>query len=223
MRFQSALVALPLILSSFAVAQHNLNGYNLHARRSGTILRAREAAAELDFYNALVAREAEAEADHYNELIARDAEPELEYFDELMARDAEPEPDFFEDLVARGAEPEFDYFKELVARDAEAEFDHFDHLAARDADHDCDHTLYARYPGSGQSRSSSGQSGPIVSPNPPKIPKLKKCALCHTMCAQGANWCRGPLHPGVNGACNELPGQVTKRDADWAGEEQLGF
>ncbi|MCJ1247493.1 hypothetical protein MMC30_004707 [Trapelia coarctata] len=182
MHFQFTLLTLPLIFSCFTAAHQNPDGNTLYARRSNALLRARNAAAELDFYN---------------KLIARHAEPEPDYYESLVARDADPEPDYYDDLVPRDAEPELDYFDHLIARDAEPEHDH-------------DHALFARTPGNSGSKTSG--SGGRVSDKAPQHPKIMKCELCGGICPTGQTFCKNSVyHKGAAGMCVEAPGQRTKR------------
>ncbi|MCJ1395800.1 hypothetical protein MMC18_008686 [Xylographa bjoerkii] len=74
MRFQSILFALSLACSTFVAAQHDFDGNHVYARRAEAALRARDAVAEVHYYNELIARDAEPD---FSDLWERDAEPDL--------------------------------------------------------------------------------------------------------------------------------------------------
>lgn len=195
MRFQCTFIVVSLLLSGFAAAQLNLNGYNLYARRSNAALRARNAAAELDYYNKLIVREAEAEVD-------------AEFHTDLLARHADPEDDYLEDLVTRNAdlEPKLDYHNYLLARDAYPE-----------PDYNHDRVLFSRTPGNKGSKPAPVPDGKgkeeKKKEKPPQIPPIGKCPKCETVCLPGQNWCPNPVHKGHKQFCPPMEGQKYKRSA----------
>ncbi|KAL9118421.1 MAG: hypothetical protein Q9187_005034 [Circinaria calcarea] len=84
MRSQSLFVALFIACSTFVAAQPDFAGNHVYARRAEAALRARDAAADVNYYDTLIARAAEFDAD---DLFARDAEPKYDFLDVLMAQD----------------------------------------------------------------------------------------------------------------------------------------
>jgi len=89
MHIQSVLLACSVTLAGLAAAQYGPQAQNLHYRRAAAILDARDAIADIEYYDTILKRDAAASYD--SELYERDAEADFEYFEDLVARDAQPD------------------------------------------------------------------------------------------------------------------------------------